>query len=428
MTLFTGMSAQAASNSDTLSPVDVVEVSGLINNIVAKNIETAIVRSQTNGSQALILQVNSKGAVVSRERMSTLLASIEGSKVPIAIWVGPSGSRAYGLAAQMLTVADVTAMAPGARIGRTGTMLSVNGKQVSFGMADATLQSGTLGFLDARKQNALKSSTDDRGVPVLRNMLYALDGLQARGVALDTVSETLDAKGQVTREATTVRFYKLGLVPRLLHTVASPNSAYLLITLGLALLIFEFFTAGIGIGAVVGAVTLILGSMGMGALPMSGIAIGILLAAMVAFAVDVQVGVPRLWTGVGMVLYSIASFTMFRSVDGLSMRPSWVSLLVCITGVALTFVVGMPSMVRTRFATPTIGRGNLIGTTGVAVGDINPEGIVLVDGAKWHARTNRATPLLSDAQLRVVGIDGITLQVEPIEGAARDYREARSPK
>lgn len=85
-------------------------------------------------------------------------------------------------------------------------------------------------------------------------------------------------------------------------------------------------------------------------------------------------------------------------------------------------------MVRTRFATPTIGRGNLIGTTGVAVGDINPEGIVLVDGAKWHARTNRATPLLSDAQLRVVGIDGITLQVEPIEGAARDYREARSPK
>ena len=428
MTLFTSVGAGAASDPVSLAPVDVVEVSGLIDKIVAENIENAITRSQTNGSQAVILQVNSKGAVISRERMSTLLASIQDSKVPVAIWVGPSGSRAYGLPAQMLAVADVTAMAPGTRLGRTGTLLTVNGSQVTFGASDETLQTGTFGFLDARKQNMLRFSTDDRGVPVLRNMLYALDGLQVRGTTLDTVSDTLDAKGQVVREATTVRFYKLGLVPRLLHTVASPNSAYLLFTLGLVLLIFEFFTAGIGVGAVVGAVCLILGCMGIGALPMSGVAVGVLIASMVAFAVDVQVGVPRLWTGVGIVLYAGASLTMFRSVDGLTMRPSWISLLVCLVGVALTFVVGMPSMVRTRFATPTIGRENLIGTTGVAVGDINPEGIVLVDGAKWHARTNRATPLLSDAQLRVVGIDGITLQVEPIEGAARDYREARTPK
>ena len=159
---------------------------------------------------------------------------------------------------------------------------------------------------------------------------------------------------------------------------------------------------------------------------LAGIGIGIFIAAFVAFAVDVQVGIPRFWTGAGLVLYSIASFTMFRSVDGLSMRPSWFTLLVCITGVALTFIVGMPSMVRTRFATPTVGRENLIGTTGTAVGDINPEGIVLVDGAQWRARTNRATPLAHNAAMRVVAIDGITLEVEPLEGAAKDYREARS--
>jgi membrane-bound serine protease (ClpP class) len=280
--------------------------------------------------------------------------------------------------------------------------------------------------LEAREQKVLKFSTDDRGVPVLRNMLYALDGVSVRGATLDTVSDVLDDAGQVTREATTVRFFKLGLVPRLLHTVASPPSAYLLTTIGIALLIFEFFTAGIGIGAIVGATCLILGCMGTGALPMSGIGVGIFIAAFIAFAVDVQVGIPRFWTGAGLVLYSIASFTMFRSVDGLSMRPSWFTLLVCITGVALTFIVGMPSMVRTRFATPTVGRENLVGTTGVAVGDINPEGIVLVDGAQWRARTNRATPLTHNAAMRVVAIDGITLEVEPLEGAAKDYREARS--
>ena len=425
MGILSSNGAQAATEAEKLAPVDVVEVSGLIDNIVAQSIGDSIERSQNNGAQAVVLQFNTKGAVISRDRMAEIAAAIQDSKIPVAIWVGPSGSRAYGLPAQLLAVADVTAMAPGARIGRTGTMLTVNGKQLTFGAADDAVFTNTLGFLEAREQDVLKFSTDDRGVPVLRNMLYALDGLEIRGTKLDTVADTLDKSGQVVREATTVRFFKLGLMPRLLHTVASPPSAYLLTTIGLALLIFEFFTAGIGIGAFVGAVCLILGTTGMGALPMSGFGLALLIFSMVAFAVDVQVGVPRLWTGVGLVSYIVASFTMFRSVDGLTLRPSWISLSVCIIGVALTFIVGMPSMVRTRFATPTIGRDNLIGTTGVAVGEVNPEGIVLVDGAQWRARTNRATPLANNDAVRVASIDGITLQVEPLEGAAKDYREAR---
>lgn len=221
-------------------------------------------------------------------------------------------------------------------------------------------------------------------------------------------------------------FFKLGLVPRLLHTVASPESAYLLLTIGLALLLFEFFTAGIGVAGLVGAITLILGSIGIGELPMNGFGIALLLLAMISFAVDVQVGIPRLWTGGGLILYIIASLIMFRPVDGLVMRPSWITLSVGIVGIALTFIVGMPSMVRTRFATPTIGRQNLVGATGTAVGDINPDGVVMVDGAQWRARTNRATPLTTNSSIRVVDIDGVTLQVEPIDGGARDYREKRA--
>jgi membrane-bound serine protease (ClpP class) len=425
MGVLTANGAQASTGADKLAPVDVVEVSGIVDAIVAQSIGDSIERSQNNGAQAVVLQFNTKGAVVGRDRMAEIATAIQESKIPVAIWVGPSGSRAYGLPAQLLAVADVTAMAPGARVGRTGTMLTVNGKPLTFGTADDAVHTGTLGFLEAREQNVLKFSTDDRGVPVLRNMLFALDGLTIRGTTLDTVADVLDKNGQVIREATTVRFFKLGLMPRLLHTVASPPSAYLLTTIGLALLIFEFFTAGIGIGAFVGSVCLVLGTLGMGALPMSSFGLALLILSMIAFAIDVQVGVPRLWTGLGLVAYIGASFTMFQSADGMTMRPGWLSLMVCIVGVALTFIVGMPSMVRTRFATPTIGRENLVGTTGVAVGDVNPEGIVLVDGAQWRARTNRATPLANNAEIRVASIDGITLQVEPLEGAARDYREAR---
>ena len=68
----------------------------------------------------------------------------------------------------------------------------------------------------------------------------------------------------------------------------------------------------------------------------------------------------------------------------------------------------------------------MIGKVGTAIGAISPEGVAQVGDAKWRARTNRATPIAAGNDLRVVAIDGVTLEVEPMEGAARDYRERRA--
>ena len=419
-------SAEAAAAA--LVPVDVQEVSGLLDEIQADAIEKALVRSADAGSQALILQVNTRGAVISRERMTGLLEKIAAADVPVAIWVGPSGSRLYGMAAQMLAAADVTAMAPGSRIGRMGTPVTAEGVTFDFGSSTDLLQTETLGFADARKTGALKFAGNDEGVPVLKNMVFALDGLNVAGsdsknTVLDTVAESLDGSGQVVREATTVRFFKLGLVPRLFHTVASSPVTYLLLVIGLSLLIFEFFTAGIGIAGLVGAACSVLACFGLAELPLRGIALAAILIGMVAFAIDVQVGVPRFWTGVGLVLHTFGSLFLFRDVDGTSLRPSWITLLVGIGGAALTYIVGMPSMTRTRFGTPTIGRDWMVGARGVAIDDISPEGTVRVHEAAWRARTNRATPISRGETVNVVAIDGVTLEVEPLEGAAKDYRE-----
>ena len=254
-------------------------------------------------------------------------------------------------------------------------------------------------------------------------MIFALDGLSINGKVLDTVTEKVGADGQIEREATSVRFFKLGLVPRLFHTVSSPPVTFLFLTIGLALLIFEFFTAGIGIAGLVGAVCSVFGSFGLGVLPVNGFALAAILFAMLAFSVDVQVGVPRFWTGVGLASFSAGSLFLFRDVDSMNLRPSWITLLVGIGGLALTFIVGMPSMTRTRFATPTIGREWMIGAQGVALEELAPGGTVRVHEGSWRARTNRATPIPAGSAVNVVAIDGITLEVEPIEGAARDYRE-----
>lgn len=414
--------------ADALAKVDVFEVSGFIDNVVANGIERAVERSAVNGAQALVLQVNSRGAVVDAERMTRLLVAVRDSAVPIGVWVGPSGSRALGWSAWLLAVADVSAMAPNSVVGKTGPALVVDGSALTFGEATALLRSNTLGTTEARERGVLRLDIADEGVPVLRNMLFALDGLAVKGVVLNTVVEVVGDDGTIVREAATTRFFKLGTLEQLLHTSASAALAYLLFSFGLALLVFEFYTAGIGIAGFVGAVSTLLGAFGLAELPVRPLGLVLLILAVVAFAVDVQVGIPRFWTGVGVVSYVAASFLLFTSVQEDALRLSWLTLVAGVASMTLAFVVGMPSMVRTRFATPTIGREWLIGQEGVAATDIAPEGEVTVRGAKWRARTNRATPIKTGQPLRVASIDGVTLDVEPLEGAARDYREMRKPR
>lgn len=422
---FSAPPANAGDSASELAPVDVVAVSGLIDEVVAHEIEQSLDRSATNGAQAVILQVNSYGAVVSNQRMTQLLERIAAADIPVAVWVGPSGARAYGLSAQLLAVADVSAMAPGTRVGYSGAPLVVRGSELKFGETGTRLQTSSLGFVDARRLGVLKFSGSDEGVPVVRNMINVLDGLNIDGKVLKTTVDTLNGSGKVVRETTTARFFKLGVLAQLMHTVASPPVAYLLFAIGLALLVFEFFTAGIGIAGGVGAVCTVLGCYGLAALPVRGWSIALLILAVIALAIDAQVGVPRLWTAIGLGMFVISSISLYRPIDGTDMRLSWLTLISGIAMMSLAFIVGMPSIVRTRFATPTIGREWMIGSPGTAVTDISPEGIVKVHDASWRARTNRATSLTVGSPLRVVGIDGVTLDVEPLEGAARDYREMR---
>jgi membrane-bound serine protease (ClpP class) len=409
--------ADAAESATSAAPVDVVEVSGLLDRPVADSIDRAIARANSDGAQALVLQFSSKRATVPRARVAELARAIADSPIPVAIWVGPAGSRAYGLSGQLLGAAPVTAMASGSRLGHFGVALDVPGVPLDFGPAASDLARGSLGAEEAKARGALRSPTNDPTVPTLANMLLALDGVQYKGHTLTTASDTVDASGKRELIAP-ARLYKLELLPRLMHTVASPPVAYLLLTVGLGLLVFELFTAGVGIAGVVGAGCIVLACYGVAALPTRGWALALLLFAFVAFAVDVQTGVPRVWTGIGIVAYVIASVFLYR---GLSV--SWITLLVGIGIVLVAFLSGMPSMVRTRFATPTIGRQWMIGESGEAVVAVDPEGIALVRGAQWRARTNRATPIEAGAGLTVVGIDGVTLEVEPVEGGARDYRE-----
>jgi len=410
----------------TIAPVDVLQVSGFMDDILVAEIRDAIERADDSGAQALILQVNSDGTVVDDSVVEALLEDIATAPVPIGVWVGPTGSRFYGPAAQMLAVADVTGMAPGARVGYFGVPLSIPSAEIDFGIAEETLRNGSVGLSEARALDIFRQRINDEGIPTVTSMLQAMNGYEELGVTLVTTEQVVTDDGNTRFDTVAiVRFSKLSLIDQLFHTVASPPVAYLLLLTGLALLVFEFFTAGIGVAGVVGAVCTFLAFSGLAVLPTRTWAVVVIGLAMLAFSVDVQVGIPRFWTGVGLVLTVIGTWFLFEPLPGASMRPGWIALITGVGGIALTFIVGMPNMVRTRFATPTIGREWMIGELGTVIDDVDPDGVVEVGNGRWRARTNRATPVMRGDEIRVAAIDGITLEVEPLEGAAKDYRERR---
>ena len=413
------------SDGASVAPVDVLQVDGFIDPVVASEISDAVTDLATNGSQALVLQVNSRGVVIDDEEFTELLATIADAPRPVAVWVGPTGARLLGGAVHLLSVADVSGMAPGAEVGYFDTSID-NPIVATDPAAVAALESligRSVGLSDARALGVFRQRISDEGIATIANMLDALDGYEGDGIVLETTEEQITDDGTVQRTTTAVpRFSKPGLIDQLFHTVASPPVAYLLLLVGLGLLLFEFFTAGVGVAAVVGIVSTLLSAYGLDVLPARGWAVALLVAATVAFAIDVQVGLPRVWTGIGITSTIVGSLWLFEPLPGTSLRPSWLTLIAGIGGVMLTYIVGLPSMTRTRFATPTIGRDWMIGSEGTVVSAVAPDGIVRVGDAEWRARTNRATPVEAGDTIRVVAIDGITLEVEPLEGAARDYR------
>ncbi len=402
-----GDSGGVTADTGSAGFVAVLKVSGLLDPVMVDTISHTVTDAQTQGARSLVLQTNTTGVVVSDAVFADLLNQIASSSVPVDVWVGPSGSALTGPAAQLVGVARDVGMAPGTRLGDSGPRRDgvnyLNPQRIAL-LADRTVSSG----------EAKDGGITTADAPTIGDFLISLPGFETRE---DTVN------GETRRlPVTQVQFNQLSLISQLFHTVASPAVAYLLFTIGLALLIFELFTAGVGVAGVVGAGAFILSCYGLAVLPTNWWGIAAIVLAMVAFAIDVQTGVPRFWTGAGMVLYVIGSLTLYHGVS-----ISWITLAVGVIGVALTFFTAMPAMVRTRFSTPTIGREWMIGEMGRAVTAINPDGTVQVREGLWRAYTNRATPIDELDRVRVIGIEGLVLEVEPEEGAARDYRE-RGPK
>ena len=404
-----GSPAASHDGHDHSREIRIIEVSGLLDPIEIDYIDSQIQDAQRQWALAIVLQVNSPGSVSDRQEVLDLLQNIEGSLVPVGAWIGQSGATAQGAAAHLVQAADYSGIAPGSRIGNFAEFTT---------SAESALQAGSNDL--RRGEDAVEAGLVKVMAPTLGEFLLAMEDAEL----IEKISTEIEqADGLIQRSVAsdvTVAFNKLSLLDQLFHTIASPAVTYLLFLAGMSLLLLDFFTGGIGVAGSVGCGSLLFGCYGLGVLDVRLWALVLLVIAMLGFAVDLQTGVPRFWTVVGAVLLIIGSLWLFATHS-----MSWLTLGGGI-GLTLAFVLsGMPALIRTRYGTSTLGREWMVGKMTEAATDLTPDGLVVFENSQWRARVNRLTPIKEGESARIVGLEGLVLEVEPEEGGAVDYREMR---
>ncbi len=415
----------------SLPGIDVVQLEGLIDPPNASLVRSSISRAEHRHSTLLVFQLDSGGAV--DVDVAALAARIASAKVPIAVWIGPSGATARGGAALLAAAAPVLSISPGSHIGparparldRPGAAIAPSVDVWLAQTVPAARRAATRRLIGGARFNAtdaFHAHAVGRVDNVLGDLVVGLDNTVVTTAAGPMRLSTAEVVGTGTdtrrRPNQDVRFAKLSLGDQVLHTLGSPWVAYMLFVAGSALVVFEFYTASIGLAGLVGAGALVGAFTGFSHLPVQWWAVALLALGILGFTIDVQAGGLGPWTVIGAFGLVAGSLTVYGGSSRLD--PAWWSIVIVCLGTAVFMVGGMTAMIRSRFATPTVGREGLVGEMGMAEVDVDPDGVVRIRDARWRARTNRATPIPAGESVRVVAINGLVLEVEPETGGARD--------
>ena len=250
--------------------------------------------------------------------------------------------------------------------------------------------------------DALEAGVIDLIARDLGDLLAQLDGFP---VALDDATTNLDTTGMtVTRIEPDWR-------TQLLSVIADPNITYILILIGIYGLIFEFYNPGMVLPGVVGAISLLLALFALQVLPVNyaGLALLVLgIAFMIAEAFAPSFG--ALGMG-GLIAFLIGSVILIDTeMPGYGISLPLILMFTAVSGLFFLGVIGLAVKARAR---PVVsGQEELLDTTGTVLEDfIGDAGRVRIHGESWQARST--VPLRHGQPVRVTGIDGLTLQVEP---------------
>jgi membrane-bound ClpP family serine protease len=389
------LGAAACSDETTAEPgIDVIDISGPLDASALDFINRSILDAAERSQELAVIQVDSP-AVLDGEALARLEQTLEAPALPVAAWVGPAPAVANGGIGQIVLDTEHASISAGSSM---DLMPTIAGEPMEMGAPMTAEESGL----------ALN--------PSIRQYLQSLDGATFTTADGPVTVETLKPfEDGVTLKTVTFRQPDIGT--RFWRLAATPEAAFFFLVVGLTIASFEFFAIGPGVAAGVAAISLLLAGWGIVNLPVKPWALGLAILGWMLLTAAYQKGGVLVLTLLGAVMLQVAGSFY---VDGSGqIDPRWYLVLPSVLAVLFFFLLAMPTVQRARFSTRTIGREGLIGETGVALDGFDPDGMVEVNGARWRATAHREAGLVAGTAIKVAGVDGMFLEVEPDERTAK---------
>ena len=403
--------------------VDKLVLNDTIQPVSAGQLDRAIAQANSDGAQALLVEMNTPGGML--DSMRAMIGAILNSRVPVIVYVGPAGARAGSAGFYLLESADVAAMAPGTNAG-AAHVVSELGKIDDTEMqkiendAEALLRS----YVSTRGRNAeaaaaaaassrsytAEEALDQHLIDVIANndaaLLASLDGR--------TITRNDGSKLTLHLAGARIDLIKPTLREQLLGWLVNPNVALLMLVGGALLIYLEFNTPGTIVPGALGTLMVLLAIFGLDLLPIRYTALLLLVAALALVLLEAKFGGHGALAIAGIVCLTFGTLTLVAApVPEMSISPAVAFSVSAAFGIITVFLVRLA--VRARRMKSKLGIDALIGRIARAMEPLTPEGHVLVEGEIWQAVASE--PVAAGVLLRVVGHAQYLLRVTPAEPA-----------
>jgi membrane-bound serine protease (ClpP class) len=365
-----------------------------------------------------VIEMDTPGGLLqsTREIVQEFLAS----DVPVVVHVTPSGARAASAGAYIALSAHVAAMAPGTHIG-AGTPVTGQGEEasekvvndsVAFAVSIAEQRGRNADFARdmvrdgaaVSDQEAVRMDVVDLVAPSRAALLTELDGRRVVvGPEDDQREVTLRTDGAQAAE------HDLGFFGEVRQLLASPELAFLFLSIGTLAVIYELASPGMGLGGVIGAILLVLGFVALSVLPFHVAGLLLLVLAAALFAGEVLTPGVGVFAAGGTVALVFAGILLFRGELGVDPAVLWPTAVIVGGGSLLAGRLAW----RARRAQATTGAEGLLGQEAVVRRADGGTGQVLLEGTWWTVRDHTASVTEGQA-VRVVDVDGLDLIVERV--------------
>jgi membrane-bound serine protease (ClpP class) len=408
--------------------VERADLTGDINTIMAAYITNAVTRAEADHADALLVVMNTPGGISTS--MDDIVTSLLNSKVPVIVYVYPSGARAASAGLFVAEAADILAMAPGTNIGSAhpidATGANLTGDLGAKVLNDAVTRVRNLATIHSRNaawaEQAVRNSVNINAEDAVRlhvadlevsdpaALMNAIDG---RSVARTTGALVLHTAG-ARIEDFGMPFWQV-----FLNALIDPTIAALLILLAGYGIITELSTPGAILPGVVGGIAAILAIVSLANLPVNIAGALLMFLALILFLADLKANTHGILSFGGVLALVLGmAFLVNTGPVGLGVNP-----LVIFGSAAVTFaffVFFVRKVWRARRGPIFAGAEVLVGATGEAREELSPEGLVFVRGALWKAVASSG-PIPIGSAVQVVGRKG--LQLEVVAGEAGAVKE-----